>query len=72
VRRATRLERLAKQEDIEMQLERGGHRHVARVAAEHVPEPSAFSLLRLSVPARLVIVSIAAALLWGTVLWALA
>ena len=54
-----------------MQLERGGHGHVARVA-EHDTAPSAFSLLRLSVPVRLVMVAIAAALLWGAVLWALA
>jgi hypothetical protein len=60
---------------------RGGHRHVALVATErdaapsvHVPAPAAngFSLLRLSVPARLAMVAIAAALLWGAVLWALA
>jgi hypothetical protein len=55
-----------------MQLERGGHSHVARVADEHDAAPSAVSLLRLSVPARLVMVAIAAALLWGAVLWTLA
>ena len=31
-----------------------------------------FSLLRLSVPARLVMAAVASALLWGAVLWALA
>jgi hypothetical protein len=59
---------------------RGGHRHVALVAAEHdaatiLPQADAasgFSLLRLSVPARLAMAAIAAALLWGAVLWALA
>jgi hypothetical protein len=30
------------------------------------------SLLRLSVPARLLLVAIASALLWGAVFWALA
>jgi len=54
------------------------HRHVALVGAEgapaaagHTPAPSAVSLLRLSVPARLVIVAVASALLWAAVLWAL-
>jgi hypothetical protein len=64
-----------------MRSERGGHRHVALVAAERDAAPSVqvsahaangFSLLRLSVPARLAMVAIAAALLWGAVLWALA
>jgi hypothetical protein len=55
-----------------MQLERGGHGHVALVADEHDTAPSAVSLLRLSVPARLIMVAIAAALLWGSVRWALA
>lgn len=32
---------------------------------------SGFSMLRLSVPARLLIVAAAAALLWSAVLWAL-
>jgi hypothetical protein len=64
-----------------MQSERrGGHRHVALVA-EHDAAPSlhvqadaasGFSLLRLSVPARLAMVAIASALLWGAVWWALA
>ena len=65
-----------------MRSERRGevHRHVALVAAERdatasvptpIPAASGFSLLRLSVPARLLIVSAAAALLWGAVLWAL-
>jgi hypothetical protein len=35
------------------------------------PAVSRFSLLRLSVPARLLLVSVAAALLWTAVLWAL-
>jgi hypothetical protein len=58
---------------------RGGHRHVALVAAEHdaatlhqADAASGFSLLRLSVPARLAMAAIAAAVLWGAVLWALA
>ena len=59
---------------------RGGHRHVALVAERDAAPAvqaqanaaSGFSLLRLSVPARLAIVAIAAALLWGAVLWALA
>lgn len=61
------------------------HRHVALVATEGgeaaphthaVAEPSpaahGISLLRLSVPSRLLIVAIASALLWGAVIWALA
>jgi hypothetical protein len=57
------------------------HRHVALVAAEEshthavaAPRPLAngISLLRLSVPARLLIVATASALLWGAVFWALA
>jgi hypothetical protein len=57
------------------------HRHVALVAtgpdiapAAHAEKQAAsgFSLLRLSVPARLVLVAIASALLWGAVFWALA
>ena len=56
------------------------HRHVALVAAERdaaaslpAPNPAAsgFSLLRLSVPARLLIVAVASVLLWGAVVWAL-
>jgi hypothetical protein len=61
------------------------HRHVALVATEgdetmpvphaHAAQPIAsanrISLLRLSVPARLLIVAIASVLLWGAVLWAL-
>jgi hypothetical protein len=61
------------------------HRHVALVATEGdetMPVPHAhaaasieranrISLLRLSVPARLLIVAIASVLLWGAVLWAL-
>ena len=62
------------------------HRHVALVATEGEAAPHAhahavatprplangISLLRLSVPGRLLIVAIAAALLWGAVFWALA
>jgi hypothetical protein len=62
------------------------HRHVALVRDEavhaagtanlHEASPSrlasGFSLLRLSLPARLAIVAVASALLWGAVLWALA
>ena len=67
-----------KQEDIDMER-RGVHRHVALVAAKHdaatiLPQAEAasgFSPLRLSVPARLAMAAIAAALLWGAVLWAL-
>ena len=69
-----------------MRSERQGglHRHVALVATEgdatpvnhaHAAAPrllaSEVSLLRLSVPARLLIVAVASALLWGAVLWAL-
>jgi len=65
-----------------MRSERRGelHRHVALVATERdatpavpalTPATSGFSLLRLSVPARLLIVAVASALLWGAVLWAL-
>ena len=58
----------------------GLHLHVALVATERdatpavpalTPAASGFSLLRLSVPARLFIVAFASALLWGAVLWAL-
>jgi len=60
------------------------HRHVALVAADgeaatHAHTTAAprspasgISLLRLSVPARLLLVAIASALLWGAVFWALA
>ena len=61
------------------------HRHVALVATEgeeaaphthavaaQMPLANGISLLRLSVPARLLIVAIASALLWGAVIWALA
>jgi hypothetical protein len=61
------------------------HRHVVLVAAKGaeaaphahavaVPRPLAngISLLRLSVPARLAMAAVVAALLWGAVLWALA
>jgi hypothetical protein len=66
-----------------MRPERRGelHRHGALVTAESAPPRAAasahhsgslgVSLLRLSVPARLLIVAVAAALLWGAVLWAL-
>jgi hypothetical protein len=56
------------------------HRHMALAAGEDGVAPAmieaagasfGFSLLRLSVPARLTIVALAAALLWLTVLWAL-
>ena len=36
-----------------------------------MPAASGVSLLRLSVPARLVMVAVASALLWGAVMWAL-
>jgi hypothetical protein len=66
-----------------MRSERRGelHRHVTLVSAAHEPPLAAgaavrsvgagVSLLRLSVPARLLIVAAAAALLWIAVLWAL-
>jgi hypothetical protein len=64
-----------------MRSERRGelHRHVTLVSAAHEAPPLAVvgsagesvSLLRLSVPARLLIVAAAAALLWIAVLWAL-
>ena len=70
-----------------MRSERRGelHRHVALIStASDVPATAAdmpitsadvsgsgLSLLRLSVPARLAIVAMAAALLWIAVLWAL-
>ena len=60
---------------------RGGlHRHVTLVTERidatlsvptSSPSPRGFSLLRLSVPARLAIVAIASTVLWGAVLWAL-
>jgi hypothetical protein len=43
----------------------------ARVSVPVRRVATGFSLLRLSVPARLAIVSVAAAALWGAVLWAL-
>ena len=70
-----------------MRSERRGelHRHVALAVTERDATPavpaqtpaaprlpaSGFSLLRLSLTARLLIVSAASALLWGAVLWAL-
>ena len=45
--------------------------HVHAVAASSAPA-SGISLLRLSVPARLLLVAVASALLWGAVFWALA
>ncbi len=58
------------------------HRHVALVATaterglcRRSPgslHPAGWSLLRMSVPARLVMVAAAAALLWLAVAWALA
>jgi hypothetical protein len=69
----------------EVEMQGKVHRHVALVAtkgaeaaprahAVAAPRPLAngISLLRLSVPARLAMVAIAVALLWGAVLWALA
>ena len=48
-----------------------GSPHVhAHATAQPVPA-NGFSLLRLSVPARLLIVAVASALLWAAVLWAL-
>jgi hypothetical protein len=73
--------KLIASKDVEMR--RGeGHRHVALVAsdADAAPVPhvhaaaqpaNGFSLIRLSVPARLLIVAVASALLWAAVLWAL-
>jgi hypothetical protein len=75
---------LPTRKDIEMRGK--AHRHVALVSDEGVgtagaphthaaPQPAhaaGFSLLRLSVPARLAIVAAASVLLWGAVLWALA
>ncbi len=64
-----------------MRSERRGelHRHAALAATERdvalpaqTPAAHGFSLLRLSVPARLLIVAIASAILWAAVLWALA
>jgi hypothetical protein len=66
-------------------MQRGqDHLHVALIATEgeatpvlheHHAAPRSLahgvSLLRLSVPARLLIVAVASALLWGAVLWAL-
>jgi hypothetical protein len=65
-----------------MRSERQGglHRHVTLVTervdaalslSASAASPRSFSLLRLSVPARLTIVAVASALLWGAVLWAL-
>jgi hypothetical protein len=63
-----------------MRVERRGelHRHVTLVGtASELPAmkadmtASGLSLLRLSVPARLLMVAVAAALLWTAVLWAL-
>jgi hypothetical protein len=47
------------------------HRHSVLVVAEGAL-PNGVSLLRLSVPARLLIAAVASALLWAAVLWALA
>jgi hypothetical protein len=48
------------------------HRHLAHGhAGFDAGGMSGFSLMRLSVPARLIIVALAAALLWTAVLWAL-
>jgi hypothetical protein len=59
---------------------RDEHRHVTLVGTDaaaaaalprETPEAASFSLLRLSVPGRLLIVAVASALLWAAVLWAL-
>jgi len=70
-----------------MQTGRGEerHRHVALTAAPTIDNElrssgaatelvhsSSFSLLRLSLLARLLLVAVAAALLWSAVFWALA
>jgi hypothetical protein len=52
------------------------HPHAALAAVQAAARPAdaawrGFSLLRLSVPARLLIAAAAAALLWSAVLWAL-
>jgi len=44
----------------------------AHAAAAPRPLTNGISLLRLSVPGRLLIVAVASALLWGAVFWALA
>jgi hypothetical protein len=68
-----------------MRSERGSqpHRHVAlvaevrgrssseAVARQETPGANRFSLLRLSLAARLLIVAAASALLWAAVFWAL-
>jgi hypothetical protein len=51
--------------EFEMRPKSELHRHVANTPATGV------SLLRLSVPARLLVVAFAAALLWIAVIWAL-
>jgi hypothetical protein len=60
------------------------HRHLVAATSPRVseldrvdvefnpPHITGFSLLRLSLPARLLMVAAAAALLWGAVFWALA
>ena len=49
-----------------------GAKELAKLhAGFHADAARGFSLLRLSAPARLVLVAIASALLWGAVLWAL-
>jgi hypothetical protein len=53
-----------------MQLRRQAELHRHGVGASE-SALSGFSLLRLSVPARLLIVALATAMLWSAVLWAL-
>jgi hypothetical protein len=64
--------------DIEMRLRSELHRHAGLAVTEapsaeavHPHAPNGVSLLRLSVPARLLLVAVAAALLWAAVFWAL-
>ena len=57
-----------------MHIERRGehHLHVAAVARDRGAVPAShFSLLRLSLGARLLFVAAASALLWGAMFWAL-
>jgi hypothetical protein len=61
-----------------MRLKSELHRHVALAVTEASPAealhslaPNGVSLLRLSVPTRLLLVAFAAALLWTAVFWTL-
>jgi hypothetical protein len=47
------------------------HLHIVAAQREAVAVPNRFSLLRLSLGARLLFVAAASVLLWGAVLWAL-